>query len=85
MGLEVARAAHHDGPDVADLARAQRGVRQLADSDRDVDPFVGERHHPIEQLQAHRHPRVGREELLDERQHVELAKQDRSRDGQRPA
>ena len=61
-------------------ARPQRRVGERAETHADVDALFGQRHHPVDELQAQVEVGVSAQELGHRRQDVQLAEEDRRGD-----
>src|SRR5206468_12491119 len=47
--LEVGRRGHDDAPHLADMARDQGGIGELADPDGEIDALLHQIDHPVEE------------------------------------
>ena len=73
---KVVGAGADDPADIAQLARDQIAIRQLADPDRDIDMRLDDVDRGIGQHQSHGDIGVGREERMHHRCDMELAEHD---------
>jgi hypothetical protein len=49
--LEIGAGSNHDPPHLADVARHQRGIGEVTDSDREIDAVLHQIYHSIGQPQ----------------------------------
>ena len=83
---QIAGRSDHDAPDIAAEADGdERGVRQMADAQGDVDALIDQVDGPVQQEEANRNGRIEIEKIVDNRPQYLLAGDRRRRNGQCPA